>query len=81
MSDTTHKLDMASLLVFEPFSGYPSGLKIRVHDKARLDSLGRSIAVEAPDGALVLDLDKVMAQSAEPAAADPADPLHLQQAR
>ncbi len=77
MNDTTQKLDMASLLVFEPFSHFPSGLKIRVHDKARLDGLGRSVAVEAADGALVLDLDKVMMKSAESAAAGPVEPDSL----
>ena len=67
MNDSS-QIDMAPLLVFEPFSHFPSGLKIRVHDKARLDSLGLSVAVEDSDGALVLDLDKVMVQAVEPAA-------------
>lgn len=66
MSDNTQKPDMASLLVFEPFSHFPSGLKIRVHDEGRLDSLGLSVAVKEADGALVLDLDQVISKSADP---------------
>lgn len=80
MSDTTQKLDMASLLVFEPFSRFPSGLKIRVHDEARLDGLGRSVAVKGADGALVIDLDRLMKGSAEPAAA-PSEPVGLKPVR
>lgn len=70
MSDNLQKLDIASLLVFEPFSHFPSGLRIRVHDEARLDSLGLSVAVKEADGALVLDLDQVMTKAAEPAASE-----------
>jgi hypothetical protein len=62
------KVDMASLLVFEPFSHFPQGLKIRVHDESRLDSLGRSVARQGKDGVLVLDLDEVLAKTEEPAA-------------
>jgi hypothetical protein len=65
MSDNTQEPDMASLLVFEPFSHFPPGLKIRVHDEARLDSLGRSVAIKEADGALVLDLDQVIGKGAE----------------
>lgn len=73
MSDPAPKVDMAALLVFEPFSHFPSGLKIRVHDKARLDSLGRSVAKQGKDGALMLDLDQVIAKSDEPASPAPVD--------
>ena len=68
----TQKFDMASLLVFEPFTHFPSGLKIRVHDKTRLDSLGLSVAVKEADGALVLDLDQVT-KAAQPAAGEFSD--------
>lgn len=66
-------VDMASLLVFEPFSHYPSGLKIRVHDASRLDSLGRSVARQGQDGVLVLNLDEVLAKSDEAAVPAPAE--------
>jgi len=49
----------------QPFSHYPSGLKIRVHDKARLNSLGRSVAAPDADGALVVDLDRVICETRE----------------
>ena len=70
--NVSQKPDMSSLLVFEPFSHYPAGLKIRVHDASRLDSLGRSVARQGQDGVLVIDLDEVLAKSEElvaPAAA------------
>ncbi|HMO44886.1 MAG TPA: hypothetical protein PKB14_02500 [Rubrivivax sp.] len=73
MSDNAQKLDMASLLVFEPFSRFPPGLKIRVHDEGRLDSLGLSVAVKEADGALVLDLDQVISKAADAPATDTAD--------
>jgi hypothetical protein len=65
MRSSTARLDMSSLLVFEPFRGFPPGLKIRVHDEARLDSLGRSLATVEADGALVLDVDSAMANGSE----------------
>lgn len=68
----TQKFDMASLLVFEPFTHFPAGLKIRVHDEDRLDSLGRSVAVPDEGGGLLVDLDQVITKPVEETATAPA---------
>lgn len=50
-------------VVFEPFHGYPAGLRIHVKDTARLDSLGRD-ALGAGREADVLEIDTVTALQA-----------------
>jgi hypothetical protein len=51
-------------VAFEPFHGYPAGLRIHVKDTARLDSLGRDVLGAGRD-ADVLEIDAVTALQAD----------------
>jgi len=51
-------------VAFEPFHGYPAGLRIHVKDTARLDSLGRDV-LDAGHEADVLEIDAVTARQVD----------------
>lgn len=47
-------------VAFEPFHGFPQGLKIHIVDTARLTSLGNKMVTAGDDGS-ILDIDKLTA--------------------
>lgn len=51
-------------VAFEPFHGYPAGLRIHVKDTTRLDTLGRDV-LGAGREADVLEIDAVTARQVD----------------
>jgi len=56
-------------VVFEPFHGFPQGLKIHIVDTARLTSLGNQMVTAGDDGS-ILDIDKLTATQPADSLAD-----------